>query len=86
MTYSYPVSNVASNEVSNIEYEKTDQSREIGICNETHVRSRLIRTVGVACSPVQCEAFGFGTVDSMIEMTAGNRERVTENTMNTETA
>ena len=37
-------------------------------------------------SPVQCEAFGWGTVDSMIEMTAGKSDRVTANTMNTDIA
>ena len=37
-------------------------------------------------SPVQCDAFGLGTVDSMMLMTEGKRERVTPSTMNTDTA
>ena len=40
----------------------------------------------VSNSPVQWEASGSGTVDSMIPMTAGKRERVVPNTKNTETA
>ena len=38
------------------------------------------------CLPVQSDAFGLGTVDSMIPTTAGNTERETPNTRNTETA
>ena len=42
--------------------------------------------MGVASLPVQCDCFGLGTVETMVEMTAGKRERETVNTRKTERA
>ena len=59
---------------------------DINIKFKEQIHSFCVVGVHDLHSPVQCDAFGLGTVDSIMLMTAGKRERVTPSTMKTETA